>query len=815
MRRQSFDTDWTFRPKVNPFQEMGGTSVPWSKVAVPHDAMLAEARVPEGAAALGHHPSGTYEYRKFFDVPVELSGHRLTVEFEGVYRDAMVYVNGAFAGHRPYGYSQFHLDIDHLIHFGAENEIRVEARAHADSRWYSGAGIYRRTWLLTGSHLHVVPEGVTITTPDISETAASVVVQTTLAHRSAIPVAATVLTELVDQQGSVVARDALPVTVAGDSPLKVTQRLYVADPQLWDVEAPYLYSCRTSLLVDEDVVEQQTNAFGIRSLSLDSAHGLRINGKTVKLRGACIHHDNGPLGAATIDRAEERRVEILKAAGFNAIRSAHNPMSNAMLDACDRLGMLVMDEAFDVWTSSKSDHDYSASFPEWWQADLEAMVRKDRNHPSVVLYSIGNEIPEIGTAAGAAWCRRLADTIRAADPTRFVTIGVNGLLAAGADLFTSIGVDLSARGDGDAGVNGQMSQMWDWMPMLLQNEVVDRKTAESFAAVDVAGYNYLDSRYEMDGAKYPQRVIVGTETFPTSIDTLWAAVQTMDHVIGDFTWTGWDYLGEAGIGRLGYADDVASEDMPSGLLGSYPWLTAWVGDVDITGRRRPASYYREIVYGLRTDPYIAVQRPSRHGEKITHRTPWSWSDAASSWTWPAFEDMPVVVEVYADADEVELIVAGESIGRMPAGPDARFRAEFTTRYVPGELVAVAFKAGLETGRTSLSTVSGPVALRLEADRTELRSDGSDVAYISVSLADAAGTVDTSSDRLVTVSVEGDGELAGLASGDPRTETSFKASTCSTYEGHAVAVVRPCGVGTTTVTVTAPGCEPQTVTVTAP
>jgi len=583
--------------------------------------------------------------------------------------------------------------------------------------------------------------------------------------------------------------------------------MFVEAPLLWDLDAPHLYSCRTAVLVDEQVIEEQTTAFGIRTLGVDSKRGLQINGNTVKLRGACVHHDNGPLGAATIDRADERRVEILKASGFNAIRSAHNPMSNAMLDACDRLGMLVMDEAFDVWTSSKSDHDYALSFPEWWRADVEAMVSKDRNHPSVVMYSVGNEIPEIGTPAGAAWSRAISDTIRAADPTRLVTNSVNGLLAAGSDLFTSLGIDLSARRDDDAGINTQLTMLKDYVPRLLQAEVVGTKTAEAFATVDIAGYNYMDSRYEMDGLQYPQRVIVGSETYPTEIDTLWAAVLKHDHVIGDFTWTGWDYLGEAGIGRIGYADDVGSNDMPNGLLGSYPWLTAWCGDIDITGHRRPASYYREIVFGLRTDPYIAVQRPSRHGEKVHAQTPWSWSDALPSWTWPGHEDKPVVVEVYADGDEVELLVAGKSIGRLPT---VRYRAEFTTPYLPGEVMAVSYRSGVETGRSSLRTAAGMVSLQLDADRTELRADGSDLAFLSITLVDQQGTLNGSSEQLVSVVVDGDAELAGLASADPRTETSFRSNSCPTYEGRAVAVVRPLAAGGVTVTVTSPECAPRTV-----
>ena len=410
------------------------------------------------------------------------------------------------------------------------------------------------------------------------------------------------------------------------------------------------------------------------------------------LRGACVHHDNGLLGAATFDRAEERRVELLKAAGFNAIRSAHNPMSKPMLAACDRQGMLVMDETFDMWAEAKSEDDYALRFPEWWEVDVEAMVRKDLNHPSVILYSIGNEIPEAGRPYGARIGRAIAEKIRSLDGTRLITQAISGLLAGGPELIDELRTGLADRvpeTDEQTGVNTAMTNLADRLNNLMVSETIARNSAETISYLDVAGYNYMESRYELDRDLYPNRVIVGSETHPAAIDTLWAAVRRYPHVIGDFTWTGWDYLGEVGVGRTEYGEPDPSAGPPS-FLGEFPWLTAWCGDIDITGHRRPQSYYREIVFGRRTDPYVVVRRPQFHGQP-TSGTPWQWSDAVSTWSWEGFEHRPVTVEIYGDADEVELLVNGRSLGRRPAGPDHRYRAEFEAEFEPGLLEAVAWR----------------------------------------------------------------------------------------------------------------------------
>jgi beta-galactosidase len=796
--RTSFNDDWQFRHKVNPFAELAGPKVPFEPVTVPHDAMIGRDReaTADGAAA-AYFPGGAYEYRKTFLVPEEHRGRRILLEFEGVYRDATVFLNGAYAGQRPYGYSRFYIDADRFLRFGEDNEIRVECRTHQDSRWYTGAGIYRDTWLLVGDVVRIGPDGVRVTTPDVDADRAVVEVATTVENDSIEIRTVDVVTEIRDAAGRVVASDTAPVTVEPREPAVVRRRLYVRDPALWGPDSPALYTCAVALTG----VDAAQVTFGIRSLRLDPEHGLRINGETVKLRGACVHHDNGPLGAATFARAEERRVRLLKDAGFNAIRMSHHPMSTAMLDACDRLGMLVVDEAFDMWTWGKSPFDYSLSFAEWWERDLEAMVAKDYNHPSVVLYSIGNEIPEVGLPTGAAWSRRLAEKVRALDDTRFLTNAVNNLLAL-LPVFTS----RRPADAGDAGINTLMGDSGFDVNAIAGSELVTTRTAEAYSVLDVAGMNYSESRYATDRALFANRIILGTETFPTRIDDLWQLVQQHSHVIGDFTWTGWDYLGEAGIGRPQYSTPDAAQ---ATFAAPYPYLLAGCGDIDITGHRRPVSYYREIVFGRRAAPYIAVQRPQHHGKSVISSR-WAWSDSIAGWTWPGHESAPIVVEVYSAADEVELLVNGRSLGR---GPVRRCRTRFETAYEPGELLAIAYRDGLESGRDLLRTATGPVALHAAADRPVITAAAGDLAYITLSLVDPAGTLHTAADRPVRLEVSGDGRLLGFGSADPSTEERFDQTERRTYEGRALAVVQPTGPGVIRLAATAAGGDPVEVLVT--
>jgi beta-galactosidase len=803
LQRIRFNEGWLFRPKVNRFEELAGQARPFESIELPHDAMLSTARHPAAAAASGYFPPGEWEYSKTFAVGEEFAGRRAFMHFEGVYRSALVSVNGIRAGHRPYGYSGFTLRIDELIRVGEENTLHVDCLAGNDTRWYSGAGIYRNVHLLLGAPIRIAVNGLRVTTLNIDDHSAAVEVTTTVENDSANSARRQLITTLTGPDGETVAQDRTPLTSWPGAPQPVRQQLTVPTAALWSVDDPVLYTCTVVLYDGEEEGDRAVTTFGIRTLHLDAMRGLRINGSPIKLRGACVHHDNGVIGAATIERAEERRVQMLKEAGFNALRSAHNPMSEAMLDACDRIGMLVMDESFDAWTEPKMPNDYARSFDEWWAADIEAMVAKDVNHPCVVMYSIGNEIPELGRPDGARRSRELAEHVRSLDPTRFVTNGVNPVHTVGAELFMSADVPPMP----EMGVNSLMSIMQDYLPMALRAPLVDERLEESFAALDIAGYNYLESRYQLDRERHPNRVIVGTETMPPLIGRYWRLIRDNAHVIGDFSWTGWDYLGESGLGRLDRGDP-AGEGM--GTLANFPWLTAGTGDIDITGHRRPISYLREIVYGLRTDPYIAVQNPALHGVPIVHQSPWSLTDAVASWSWPGCEGEPVTIEVYADADEVELLIAGESVGRAPAGDAVEYRSLFETTYCAGVIEAIAYRDRQEVGRTSLSSAGRECVLQVVADRSVLRADGTDLAFLSIELTDADGIVHVAADLPVTLKVEGPGVLQGFGSAAPSTEESFVDAVHATYEGRALGVVRPTGTGSITITAIADGCEPAVI-----
>lgn len=823
MIRLPFHQGWTVAPKLAAFESREAATAP-VPVAIPHDALrdLPRGADNDGGVHTGYIPGGVFVYARSFEVPAAWEHKSVTIEFEGVYRDAVVYVNGDFAAHQPDGYAAFAVAVDAFLRFGRTNTITVEARAHRDSRWYTGAGIYRPVHLVVADPVHLSLDGTTVTTPDIDAERAVVEVATRVENLTRHTRTLRLRWEMVDPRGGTVAATHAPVTVLPGASAVARARLIVERPALWGPDDPALHEVRVTLadeaagkaageevegggaVLDEDAVR-----FGIRRLQLDPQHGLRINGVVVDLRGACVHHDNGALGAITHPDAEDRRVRLLKDAGFNAIRSAHNPASRALLDACDRHGMLVMDELSDVWTRAKTGFDASVGFDGRWSASVAALVAKDRNRPSVILYSIGNEILELATPHGATWSRRIAEEFRRLDPTRYVTNGINGVIANMERLPEILG-EIAATDP-----NTMMAGLGAQMAAANASELITRSTEESAAVLDVVGFNYGDARYELDAELFPDRIIVGSETFPDRIAHLWEQVRRLPHVIGDFTWTGWDYVGEAGIGRVEYTDVDGYRS--TGTAGPYPYLLAQCGDIDLTGRRTPASFYREIAFGLRRAPAIAVHRPAHHGRPV-EKTPWSWDDVVSSWSWAVEAGAPVTVDVYADAEEVELRLVDADgdrlIGRAPVGDPRPLIARFETHYRPGRLVAIAWRGGAEVGRTDLVS-AGALALRVRAEQDAVDADGG-LAHLVIELADAAeasadtgtdGAVVCDRDTEVTVQVTGAGELAALGSSRARTTESFAGPSRRTHDGRALAVVRATGEGEITVTVSAEGYAP--------
>lgn len=783
------------------------------EVNLPHDIMITLERNEKSKKGThsGYFPGGTYTYIKEIFIPQEYRNKVVFLEFEGVSSHAKVFINNSFAGKCPNPYSSFYVQADKFLKYGEKNYITVivKSPSEPDSRWYTGLGIYRNVNLMVGDLLYIDPQGIKIDTPEIEKNLSVVRVRTPLSYKGIDNLDAFVVTEILDINGDIVGLHRVPVSIFHGEKFMISQKITIKNPNLWSIDSPYLYKCNVKIEVDDKVVDKSISTFGIRKLQLDTENGLRINNKRIKLRGACIHHDNGVIGACTFDRAEERRIEKLKKAGFNAVRSSHHPMSKSMLNACDRVGMLVMDEAFDMWNTAKTDYDFSLYFEEWWEYVVEDMVHKDFNHPSVIMYSIGNEIPETGSKTGSSISRKLADKISSLDPTRYTTNSINGMMSVLnklEEIISSNEKDNNLDGissNQEKDINDMMSNMHEIMDIVCKHEIVEKDTEESFSVVDVAGYNYMTPRYKLDSKLYPNRIIVGSETFPPQIAENWSIVKRSRNVIGDFTWTGWDYLGEAGIGKFDY-----TMNEKAGIYGFYPWYIAYCGDIDILGNRRPISYYREIVFGLRKEPYIAVQRPEFYGKPFL-TTPWVESDTLSSWTWPNFIDKPVKVEVYSNADEVELFLNTNSLGRFDVGEKSKYKAVFDIQYQPGELTAVAYTEGEEVGRYNLQTAKDDLRLDLDLDRSTVFNNEGDLAYLMISLTDSNGILQNSKDREVTISIEGSAVIQGFGSANPTSTSNFFETKCTTFDGKVLAVIRPKNTGMATITVSADDCKTKT------
>lgn len=790
----------------------------YEAVTLPHDAMVHEERTPDTAngTQTGYWPGGVYTYVRKLYAPEEWREKTVLLEFEGVYMTAMVYVNGNLAATNLYGYSNFYVALDKYLEYGQENDIKVIAdnASEKNSRWYFGSGIYRNVNLLVGARIHIPADGVKITTPSVSEEASTVEVATTVKNltRGKEKITAEIL---ITKDGETVGKDVVGVTMYGEAEETLHQSICLKNAGLWSPEHPALYECTVTLYAGEEKLDEGKETFGIRKLELDAEHGLRINGEQVKLRGTCIHHDNGIIGAATLEKAEQRRCRQMKEAGFNSIRSAHHPMSKAMLEACDRYGILVMDELSDMWTNHKNPNDFALYFPEVMETEIKRMVAKDYNHPCVILYSTGNEIPEMGTARGAQLNRQMCNLLHDLDPYRFTTNAINGLLALGPkmgivirDLMEAQKKKAEAAGEsGDEGanaLNGMMALMTgEGGDAVACHPLMTESIAESSEAMDIIGLNYLTGRHVLEKKLHPNKTVLGTETFPADIVRLWDIVKNYDHVLGDFTWTGYDYLSEAGCGVFYY-------DGTQNFMGVYPDRAAYIGDINLIGYRRPISYLREIVFGLRKAPYIAVERVDKYG--MPHSiTAWMHKDNVASWTWKGYEGKPANVDVYSEADEVELFLNGKSLGRKPAGEANGFTASYELTYEPGELLAVSFRDGKESGRDVLYTAGEDVQMQVECEGTTLQADGEDLAFVTVKLVDENGVENLFAQKEITVTVEGAGTLQGFGNADPRAIGSYDDTTWKTFDGYVMAVVRAGKeAGTIKVRFDAEGCESREV-----
>ena len=783
MKVQLWNNGWKFWDDLNPFSLVWDIPEQARELDLPHDAML--ERTPRAdspnSGNTGYRDGGNYIYVKQFYAPEEYINQIVSLKFDGIYMNSLVYLNGQLVGKRPYGYSPFVVNLNDFLNYGGENELRVLVKNNAmtNSRWYSGSGIYRDVWLLTSDLLHIPDYGVKVHTQYVKDGYAILSVSVLAENNGFCPRSTSVVTEIYSQDGTLCVRTSLPITLLGNTKETVEQTVAVNNPQLWSDETPTLYRCVVRLDDTGTEVDRAETEFGIRTLQLDTKHGLQVNGNTVNLRGACIHHDNGLLGAVSCDDAELRRIRILKQAGFNAIRMAHHPASPALLRACDKLGMYVMDEAFDMWTRPKKDNDYSLFIDKWWEEDITTMVENDFNHPSVIFYSLGNEIPEVGTAQGSALGRKMARLIKSLDPTRYTLVSINGVFAAGEYMGQIMSDVISAaveRGESDGNVNDFMTAMHAHMDDIVQHPLISKRIDTACAGMDLVGFNYMAARYEPDAEAYPYRVVVGSETYPPDIPRNWALVKKLPSVVGDFTWTGWDYIGEAGVGIPAYRFGEG------GFGAKFPCQLAYCGDIDITGFRRPASYFREIVFGLRSNPYISVQDPAHYGETLI-KTPWVISDSHSTWSWGGFEGKPIIVEIYSAGTEVELFQDNVSLGRKPAGEAVGFITTFETTYKSGKLMAITYDGDKEIGRAELVSSGFISSIALDVEE-----GCGDLIYVNISLLDKDGHTVTDSDTELTVEVTG-GILAGFGSGDPKPAHNYIESVTDTFRGRALAILK--------------------------
>jgi beta-galactosidase len=795
-RDQLFDDDWLFhRGNVDGAEAPGFDDSKWRKLDLPHDWSIEDltpvseatgegtvwvggntptqigpfdVALSAGQESTGWVVGGTGWYRKRFHLPVSANKPEVEIRFDGVYMNADVWLNGHLLGFHPYGYTSFAYDLTPFINHTGENILAVRVRNEGqNSRWYSGSGIYRHVWLTQTGKIRIPLWGVSVTTPKVSASLTDAAIDVKVENRDNNSAKVTVRVEITGPDGKMAGKgdEALDLLPTGES--TTTLSFVIDSPELWSNATPFLYRAEVEILVDGKAVDRTSTSFGIRSIEVDIEHGLRINGQVVKLKGGCVHHDSGILGSAAIDRAEERGVEILKANGYNAIRTSHNPPSPAFLDACDRLGMMVIDEAFDCWNLGKNDDDYHLYYNEWWERDLKSMLLRDRNHPSVILWSIGNEVDGRRTPEGVAIAKKLRDAVKSIDTVRPVTMAVPGPYDHN-------------------------------LPQWQAND-------PCFLHLDVGGYNYQWQQYELDHKRFPQRIMMGTESFPFEAYDSWKYAERLSYVLGDFVWTAIDYFGESAIGH-----SLLSVE-PANWRQKYPWFISYCGDIDAVGHKKPQSYFRDVLWG-QSKLEMSVERPLPLGRTEVLAN-WGWQDEVRSWTWPGVHNKPLNVRVYTAGDQVKLLLNGKEFETKPVPESAKLVVVFQVRYVAGEIKAIAYKGGKEIATQTLRTVGKPVKLRLTADRPTIRASRNDLAYVTVELLDAAGKPVPDGVRTIDFRLEGVGELAAAGSANPKDVTSFRMPTCRTYRAKAMAILRPTGrTGTITLRATSAGLQPATLVI---
>jgi beta-galactosidase len=797
-RDRPFNSGWKFiRDSIPSAEKPAFDDSKWIVVDLPHDYSIMDLpgedgpdqvgpfskKSPGNGNSTGHVIGGTGWYRKSFTLDKADEGKTVLLNFDGIYMESEVWVNGKKAGIHKNGYTPFWFDITSLLNeAGKPNVIAVKAaNTGRNSRWYSGSGIYRNVDLTITEPIHIAVWGIYITTPEIHQNSAVVDIAVTSRNEKDKEVKAQITINLKDKDGKIAGTTKEYVVLPGKGEAITKKQIEVKKPLLWSLESPNIYDAEIIIEVNKKVTDKYSQPFGIRSIEFSAEKGFLLNGKSVELKGGCLHHDNGFLGSAAYDRAEVRRVELMKANGYNAIRCAHNPPSATFLNACDKLGILVIDEFTDMWESYKNPQDYSRVFRKWWNKDLTDMIMRDRNHPSIILWSIGNEIPESSDTSGVRIGKELADRVKALDKTRFVAEAVSEFLTPGG-----------------------------W-----------KNTKTAFNILDVGGYNYTCNKYESDHKLYPERIMVATESFPVDAYDYWRPVEKFPYVIGDFVWTAMDYIGEVSIGSSTIVPESQkrSMKMPEGLElpkginifdlmsnqpTTWPYFISGCGDLDMLGEKKPQMLYRDILWdNSKLEINVHTPIPAGYAENISM---WGWPDEWPNWNWKGNEGKPLQVRVFTKASHVKLELNGKIVGEKDLLPEDKYIAVFEVPYQPGELKAVASDNGKEVAGKVLKTAGDPVAIRLVADRERIKADRNDLSFVKIEVVDANGQVVTQDSKKISLTISGNGELVAAGNTNPKDMASVNRTQINTCNGKAIAIIRPSASGQAKLVVESPGLK---------
>lgn len=766
MVKLDFNNAWKYR-------HLGAENEPFIAVTLPHDAAISEKRSQNsnGGTNTGWFEEYDYEYVKTFDVPENYKDKVITFEFEGVYHNAEVYINGVKAAERHYGYTNFYVPANEFLKFGEQNEMRVIAHNsdQPNSRWYSGAGIYRPVTMWVADKKHIEFNGVKIRTTSLDP--ATVQVTVTASEPGEIAVA-------ISRNGKIIANDIKNT----DADRIAVFAFEIPDAELWSPDSPALYEC--TAIFGKDECKQ---SFGIRTIRVTPSEGFVLNGERVIIRGACIHSDNGILGARNYPEAEARKVRILKEYGYNAIRSAHNPAAKSLLDECDKQGMLVMDEYCDMWYIHKNKYDYATYLEQEYEQDITDMINKDYNHPSVIMYSLGNEVAETGEKRGIELFRKMREVCVKLDPEKPVTTGVNiffnYLYALGFGQYSDKKAEKNPNKKvGSEFFNNLAGLFGDkFMKTMATLPGCDRKTRDCYALMDVAGYNYGIKRYEHDIRKYPERIILGSETFCSDAYAFWEFAKANPALIGDFVWAGMDYLGEIGVGSWEYKEYAPSFSHGVG------WISAGSGRIDLIGNPLGEALYTKVAFELEDKPQIAVVPVSHTNEKHSPSA-WKFSNALSTWSWNGLNGKKAKVEVYSRAPIIELYINGKKVGKKKFKKNCRF--DFKVKYYDGETTAVAKdSSGKEMSRSSLKTAGDETLLSVVPEKLEVEKG--EVCFVRLKYTDGQGNVKPLERGIIDVSVEG-GELLAVGNACPFNEIGYTSGKTDTYYGEAMAVIKATG-----------------------